>query len=29
VASARYVADCVPVMYGGHIVENGATDEVL
>ena len=29
IASARYVADEVLVMYGGQIVEQGATDDVL
>ena len=28
-ASARYVADRVVIMYAGHIVETGPTDEVL
>jgi peptide/nickel transport system ATP-binding protein len=28
-ASARYVSDRVVVMYGGHIVESGPTEEVL
>jgi len=29
VASARYIADRVLVMYGGHLVEEGATEDVL
>jgi len=29
IASARYVADEVVVMYAGHVVERGATDDVL
>jgi peptide/nickel transport system ATP-binding protein len=29
IASARYVADRVMVMYGGHIVESGPTESVL
>jgi peptide/nickel transport system ATP-binding protein len=29
IASARYVSDRVVVMYAGHIVEQGPTDEVL
>jgi peptide/nickel transport system ATP-binding protein len=29
IASARYLSDRVAVMYGGHIVEAGPTDEVL
>jgi oligopeptide/dipeptide ABC transporter ATP-binding protein len=29
VASARYIADRVLVMYAGHLVEEGATEEVL
>jgi peptide/nickel transport system ATP-binding protein len=29
IASARYVADRVVVMYAGHVVETGATDDVL
>jgi peptide/nickel transport system ATP-binding protein len=29
IASARYVADRVLVMYGGHLVEEGATEDVL
>ncbi|HEX3588827.1 MAG TPA: ABC transporter ATP-binding protein [Pseudonocardiaceae bacterium] len=29
IASARYVADRLVIMYGGHIVETGPTDEVL
>lgn len=29
IASARYVSDRVVVMYAGHIVEHGPTDEVL
>jgi oligopeptide/dipeptide ABC transporter ATP-binding protein len=29
IASARYVADRLVIMYAGHIVENGPTEEVL
>jgi peptide/nickel transport system ATP-binding protein len=29
IASARYLSDRVAVMYGGHIVESGPTDDVL
>jgi len=29
IASARYLSDRVAVMYGGHIVETGPTDDVL
>ena len=29
IASARYVADRLIVMYAGHIVESGPTEEVL
>ena len=29
IASARYLSDRVAVMYGGHIVESGPTEEVL
>ncbi|MBO1331861.1 ABC transporter ATP-binding protein [Streptomyces sp. VRA16 Mangrove soil] len=29
IASARYLADRIAVMYGGHIVETGPTEEVL
>ncbi|WP_222618342.1 ABC transporter ATP-binding protein [Nakamurella sp. PAMC28650] len=29
IASARYVSDRIMVMYAGHIVESGATEEVL
>jgi 6-phospho-beta-glucosidase len=29
IASARYIADRVVIMYGGHIVESGPTEEVL
>jgi oligopeptide/dipeptide ABC transporter ATP-binding protein len=29
VASARYIADRVLVMYGGHLVEEGPTEEVI
>jgi len=29
IASARYIADRVLVMYGGHLVEEGTTEEVL
>ena len=29
VASARYIADRVLVMYAGHLVEEGATEEIL
>jgi peptide/nickel transport system ATP-binding protein len=29
IASARYVSDRVVVMYAGHVVEHGPTDEVL
>jgi oligopeptide/dipeptide ABC transporter ATP-binding protein len=29
IAGARYIADRVVIMYGGHIVESGPTEEVL
>jgi oligopeptide/dipeptide ABC transporter ATP-binding protein len=29
IASARYVSDRIMVMYGGHVVESGATESVL
>jgi peptide/nickel transport system ATP-binding protein len=29
IASARYVADRILVMYGGHVVETGSADDVL
>jgi peptide/nickel transport system ATP-binding protein len=29
IASARYVADRILVMYGGHVVETGSADAVL
>ena len=29
IASARYISDRIAVMYGGHVVETGPTEEVL